>query len=810
MVASSLTMRSSFLGRESDIVALERLLRLPETRLVTVTGPGGVGKTRLASELLPILDAGFPGGRWFVPISHLRDAELVLAAIAVELGIRDIDAGETFERVVDRLGETRSLVVLDNLEQVIESAPIVARLLLSVPGLTMLATSRQPLQLQGEIEFPLRPLQIDGPNGNETPAEALFAARAREASYGFVVTDENREAVRQIARRLGGLPLAIELAASWVKVLPPQRILENLDRQLDVLVRGPRDLPQRQQTMRSAIAWSFQLLPEQERVLFRQLSVFAGPFTLSDVEATILPAHNGGASDLREFELLETLASLVTKSLVQVVDDPVQAAEPEYVMLEIIQAFAFEQLTEEGEVDRLRDRHLSHFVQLAEQWTGGLSSTLRDDRLAQLEREYANFRAALNWAVESRQRDAGLRLIAALWHYWDWRGFHAEGARWRDRVLGVEGESDAGLLSSALYAGSAIAYMQANYVRSMELAEACLDSAEASGDDAIIARALVALGNSAYDQGQIERSEEIYVRSLAMSRAAGNVQALQVSLVNLGYVYYQQGRFEEARSLFEEGVSLESSTGQSAAAGWARIGRAQSDHRLGQMHEAEAQLTELIEWQRGGDIGQLGAALTALSALLRAQGRISEAEPLAREAIANRNGRDERALLTDSLSELAALAICAGAVLEGVTLASAVDGQRSRIGYGLPDQERVAQQALVQSVRGVLGVREFEKAWERGHRMTIAEAIAFANELSLEHSGDLASSVPISAELAVLTPREREVLSLVVDGRTDREIAHALSISTGTASRHVANILHKIDVRTRSAAAAWAIRHGLQ
>ena len=801
--------RSSFIGREREIAALERLLGRPETRLITVTGPGGVGKTRIVSELVPRLIAEFPGGWWFVSVAHVRDADLVLAAIAAELEIRDLVAGETAERIAERLAGARSLIVLDNLEQVIESGPPIARLLQMAPDLTILATSRQPLQLQGEIEFPLRPLLVEGSNGTEAPAEALFAARASEASYGFAVTEENREAVRQIARRLGGIPLAIELAASWVKVLPPQRLLENLDRQLDVLVRGPRDLPQRQQTMRSAIAWSYQLLSEREQALFRQLSVFAGPFTLGDVESVALPVDDASADDVPDLALLETLASLVTKSLVQVADDSIDPAEPEYGMLETIRAFAFEELAASGDKRLLRNRHLAHFVSVAEQWTGGLASARRDARLAQLDREYPNFRAALEWAAESGQCEAGLRLVAALWLYWDWRGFHAEGARWSDRVLAIEGDADPALLSSALYAGAAIAFMQANYPRSMELAEACLASAEESGNESVIARALVALGNATYDQGQLERSEEIYTRSLSMTRAADDARSLQVSLVNLGYVYYQQGRFEEARALFAEGVALESSTGQSAGAAWARVGLAQTYHRLGDFPAAESQLAKLVERQRVADTGQLAAALTALAALLRAQERIAEAEPLVREAIANRIARDERALLTDSLSELAALAICAGARADGVTLAAAIAGQRARLGYGLPDQERQIHRSLVESVRTTLGEREFEQAWSRGIRMTINEAIAFASELSLQALAIPEAAGPVSGEIAIITPREREVLHLVIEGRTDREIAYALSISTGTASRHVANILHKLGVPTRSAAAAWAIRNGL-
>jgi len=805
VIAPAAPIRSSFIGRERDLAALEQLARRPETRLITVTGSGGVGKTRLVNEIVPVLRDDFPGGIWFVPVAHVREADLVLAAIAAELGIRDLDAGETLDRIAERIGAERSLLVLDNLEQVIECGPIVVQLLLAVPSLMILATSRQPLQLQGEIEYPLRPLQVDEAHGEESASDALFIARAREASYGFVVSDENREAVRQISRRLGGIPLAIELAASWVKVLPPQRLLENLDRQLDVLVRGPRDLPERQQTMRSAISWSYRLLSDREQRLFLHLSVFAGVFTLSDVEAVALPIEETDVDEFADLAMLETLASLVTKSLLEVGDESVDPAEPEYSMLEIIRAFAFEQLVESGEHVTLRDRHLAHFARLAEEWASGLISQRRDDRLAQLDREYTNFRAALAWAAESGQREAGLRLIAALWHYWDWRGLHAEGARWRDRILTLTGDVDPLLLSSALYAGAALAFMQANYPRSMELAEACLAAAEASGDDAALARALVALGNTTYDQGRLDRAEAVYTRSLEMTRQTDEARTLQISLVNLGYVYYQQGRFDEARTLFDESISLERRTGESAAASWARVGRAQTDHRLGHFPEAEAQLMTLIERQRFADTGQLAAALTACAAIMRAQGRFSEAEPLVREAIENRNARDERALVTDSLSELAALAISVGAIADGVTLSAAVASQRARIGYGLPDQERKVHLALIDTARGTLGERDFERAWARGDRMTIAEAIGFANGLELRSSA--ASTDLVFEDIALLTPREREVLNLVIEGRTDREIAHALSISTGTASRHVANILHKLDVPTRSAAAAWYIRH---
>jgi predicted ATPase/DNA-binding CsgD family transcriptional regulator/Tfp pilus assembly protein PilF len=799
-------MHSSFIGRNDELTALDQLITGQRNRLITVTGPGGVGKTRLVTEVVRRLDGSFPSGVWVVPLAHLRQPELVLASIATHLGIRDIDAGETLDRVAERLGNQPTLLVLDNLEQVIDCGPTIVQLLQRAPALVILATSRQPLQLHGEIEYPLRPLQTESDSLDETPAEQLFLVRAREASYGFEATTENRAAIRQISQRLGGIPLAIELAASWVKMLPPHRLRENLDRQLDVLVRGPRDLPERQQTMRSAIAWSYHLLTSDEQALFRQLGVFQGGFTLADIQAV---SAGPDSNEWPELDVLDGLSSLVTKSLVQASDEPVDPRQPEYTVLETIRAFAVEQLVDVGEVTAARYRHLAHFTRLAEHWTVDLGSAKRDRRLSQLDRVYPNFRAALEWALESGQTAAGLRLISALWVYWDWRGLHAEGARWCDRMLALDTPVELEIRSSALYAGAAIAFMQAKYPRSVELAEECLAVAERSGDDRSIGRALIALGNSAYDQGNLDRAEAVYTRSLETIRRIDEPTALQVALVNLGYVRYQQERFAEARALFEEAIAEDAHTGHGAGYVWAMVGRAQTDVREGRERQAEESLQWLIDRQREADSGQLGAALAVLAALRRAQGRYADAAALARESLANRVARDERAFITDSLAEVGAIALAAGALETGIVLSSAVAAQRGRLGYGLPDLERAQHRELLDRAKSTMPSTVFEAAWSRGERMTMAEALAFAAGASLAEPHSLFESTVSATELAILTKREREVLRLIVDGKTDREIAQTLSISSGTASRHVANILHKLDVRTRSAAAAWAIRNGL-
>lgn len=806
MSSSPSAIRASIIGRDDDIEALESTLQRPDVRLVTLTGTGGVGKTRLAWEIFQRASLTNPGRVWFVPLADVRHSELVAATIAAELGIRDLVAGETFDRIVERLGAEPALLILDNVEHLIDCGPTLGQLVQHAPGTTLLLTSRQPLQLQVEHEFPLRPLPTGADSTGTSPAEQLFVLRARESSYGFAVTDDNRQAIRQIAQRLGGIPLAIELAAPWVKMLPPRQLHENLDRQLDVLVRGPKDLPRRQQTMRSAIAWSYHLLSPREQEIYRQLSVFHGPFTLSDAEGVVATAGDASADPWDDLEILETISSLVTKNLVQVEDDPVDAAEPEYRLLEIIRAYGWELLCDTGSSVAVRNRHLSHFLALAERWTGELGGAQRELRLAQFDREYRNFRAALEWSAESHDLASGLRLLAALWRYWDWRGLHAEGARWCDSILELEGSVDPVLRSNALYAGAAIAFMQARYDRSVALAEACLTLADESGDPHAIARGLLALGNTTYDRGDLARSGEVYARSLDHARTAGEPIALQVALVNLGFVRYQQEAFDDAARLFDEAISMTATVGQESATAWAEVGLAQVEFRQGAVARAAERLRDVIDRQCRADTGQLGAALLALAVLERSQGDVPSALALARDSLANRVAREERAFITDSLAEVGAILLEGGLLDEGVGLLAAADNQRRLIGYGLPALERTAHRKALDLALRTMGSDRFERAWATGERTAIADAVEQAMSIELPITSTKATEARIERPHG-LTPREMDVLQLIVDGKTDREIAQALSISSGTASRHVANILHKLELRTRSAAAAWYIRN---
>ncbi|MGD9712800.1 MAG: tetratricopeptide repeat protein [Thermomicrobiales bacterium] len=808
--------QSELIGRESEIEAVVSMLRDPSARLVTLTGPGGVGKTRLSLAIADRATGLFPGGVWFVSLATLETTQLVLPEIAAELGVRDVEGDETIFRIAERLGSLPTLLILDNLEHVISISPDIAALLQTAPSLNVLATSREPLMVRGEIAYPVHPLSTESNDpGALSAAEELFVTRASESSYGFEATPENRETIREICRRLAGIPLALELAATWVKILPPQRLLANLDRQLDVLVRGARDLPQRQQTMRSAIEWSYRLLTEEQQELFRALSIFGGEFTLTDAEAVAQPRDDDDESAFtssdpwRSLQTLEGLSSLVSKSLVVARIDVVDPTEPQYEMLETIRAFGYEQLQAACEDATVRRRFLHWYARLGNLWSADLVTSDRRRRLAQYDLEYPNFRTALSMCVESNDVEIGHRLITGLWRYWDWRGFLNEGNMWCDRILALQGPVTPELRARALYAAATLPFSRGNYDLSLQRSLECLEIAEKAGDLEGIGFGANALGNVYYDTGEYELAAQAYARGLEMRRKAGTRSDLKVSLVNLAWVYVQIAEYEQARKVFDEALGLVKDDDDANGTAWALNGLGLMAYRIGDYQSAGEHWAEAADLQRAEDTGQLASALAGIAAVRRHEGRLDEAITRDRESLRLRMEREEMGGTPESLSGIAFTAELAGRAEVAATLLGAVDQLRKKVSLGVPDAVRVHDSQVLARLKDALGAEAFATAWNAGARMSMAEAAQYAMDVDLSEQARGPEGAPPARRPAAhgLTAREVEVLGLIVAGKTDRQIADDLFISTGTASRHVANILHKLDVKSRSAAAAWAIRH---
>jgi predicted ATPase len=529
-------------GRRLEVAAVCALLRRDDVRLVTLTGPGGAGKTRLALAAAAELGPELPDGALFVDLASVRDPALLGPALAEALG-----ASETGEPVEDvlaaHLGDRSLLLVLDNLEQLVPEVALVSRLLASAPRLLLLATSRTPLRLAGEHEYPVPPLALPEPAAND--AVRLFAARAGAIDPEFQLDEDNAPAVAELCGRLDGLPLAIELAAARSKLLPPQAMSRRLDRALDLLVGGAQDLPVRQRTLRATLEWSHGLLTEDERTLFARLAVFAGGWTLDSAESVC------GEDGL---DVFGTLASLVDESLVRRLRRP--TGEPRFTMLETIREYAGELLDESGEGETLRRRHCEHVLALAEEgaeaWHAGADA--RESLFAVLDQELDNLRAALEWAAAAGEVELEVRLAVAARWYWVVQGHLGEGRRAFDGVIARTVTAPKELRALALVHGAIFPFRQGETELAGALMQESLDLYRQVGDDEGIARATAELGGIAIAELDLDRAAALYEETVPLFRSQGKLSRVATALGNLGTIAHMRGDPESAVSYYRESI----------------------------------------------------------------------------------------------------------------------------------------------------------------------------------------------------------------------------------------------------------------
>ena len=761
-----------FLGREREVAAIAELLST--ARLVTLTGPGGAGKTRLAlrvgDELAPRLAEGVA----FVPLAAMTEASLIAAAVAQALGVREHGDRPIGDRLVAALRDRHLLLVLDNFEHVLPAAPFVADLLTACPGLSILVTSRTTLRLSGEQRFPVPPMLLPDPAIMATAAAAsqsdavqLFVHRAQAAQPDFTLRDENAGVVAEICRRLDGLPLAIELAAARSSVLPPQALLARLDQRLPLLSDGPRDAPMRLRTMRDAIAWSYDLLTEEERVLFRRLAVFSGGCTLEAAEA-VSCIGDGPAIDI-----LTTLSSLVDHSLVhwQEGADGPDGATPRFGMLETIREFARERLVEAGEQELAQAAHAAYFITFAEQlYPYRIDRDERiDDRLWRFEAEHPNFRVAFTYLIDVDDAQRVLRLAGALVVFWYLRGHLQEARRWLEWALAHTAETPTGLRSRALAGLGYMVWLQGHHEHAAALAQAGLAIAEQIGDDDLAARSLHLLGLVAEFQCRRDQAELLMERALGLWRELDMLPEVSMVLNGLSVVAYGRGDAAIATRRAEESLALTRALGHAfgsaiALPGLARLARDRGDDRPA----AEAFLESLHLWASIGD----------------------------------------RETIVQPLAGLGELASVHGQAETAATLVGAIDVLAQEAGdfilercmrFAGENHDRAATRACA-----VLGEERFAALRAAGRALSLEEAIAVAATVTIP----VRRTTP-SPAASPLTAREHDVLRLVAAGQTDREIADALFLSLRTVNTHVAHILAKLDVATRRAAAMWAREHSV-
>jgi predicted ATPase/class 3 adenylate cyclase len=711
------------LGREREVAEIADLLRHVDVRLLTLTGTGGTGKTRLALQSAAELIDEFDNGVFLVALAPISDSELVASSVAGALSVSESAGRPLKEDLRDFLSTKKLLLVLDNFEQVVDAAPLVGELLSGCPDLKVLATSRTLLRIYGEHEYAVRPLELPDPDHlppietlRQYEAIRLFIERAHAANTHFSLTNENAPAVAEICARLDGLPLAIELAAARIKLLSPQAMCSRLGNPLKFLTGGARDLPERQRTLRGAIAWSHALLDEGEQVLFARLSVFSDGCALEAVEAICDPV-----GDLF-IDVLEGLSSLLDKSLLR--QEERAEEEPRFVMLKTIREYARERLEVSGEAEEIRRMHAEYFLALAEQQ--GPEETAWLERL---DLEHDNMRAALSWMLESEDAEPELRLSGALWRFWWMRGHYSEGRRWLEEALAKDGRPSAAR-AKALEAVGWLADDQGDIDRAVEAAEEGLSlGARVEIESSVTASFLRMLGSAAYVHGDHEQAARLYEESLALSREARDERGVASSLLQLGNVSGDRGNHEEAKTFYEEGLALSRKLDDKALLASALISVGaefllQGDHERGAMLNEEA--AEL--YRERGNRGHLQYALDNLGWAALMRGNLQQAEVLHRESLALSRQLGDKLVAAEALEGLACSASARGEAERVARLFGAAEAQREAVGYRQEPREHALRQPYLGAARTRLSKARWNAAWAEGRRLGFEEAIAYALE----------------------------------------------------------------------------------
>lgn len=850
------------IGREDEVASACRFLRDSHGRLLTLTGPGGVGKTRLALYIATNLQHDFAGEVYFVPLAPIRDPQFVIPTIAKVLDVQESAEQPLLEHLTTALAERRLLLLLDNFEQVVSAAPLLATLLEGSPLVKVVVTSREVLRVRGEQEFIVPPLALPDPRLAATPealsevaAVALFVQRTRSVKPNFQFTSANALMIVEICTRLDGLPLALELAAARLKLLSLPALLARLEHRLQVLTRGTREADERQQTLLNTLQWSYELLSEQEQRIFRCLGVFSGSWTLP--AAQIICSATGESALTVE----NGLASLIDKSLVQLrIQDDEKNGEVRFSLLETIREYAMHCLEENEEQEHIQSAHVAYYLALAEELLPELDGPRQTERLAQLEREYDNLRAALKWTLEQADLDQSkgelaLRLCYALRIFWVVRCYWSEGLSFLEQALSVsQGTSSlaragalwaaAGLttqlddydraealgreslalyrkfddtpgIARALYTLGAIVANRSDYPAARILTEEALTLARKGSDRVRIARILVNLGEIVNVQGEYDTAQVLFAESLNIQRELENKEGVAWSLFKSAWgLIVSQGNPEKARTLLEESLAIAREMNDKDKIADCLI---YSGHlALGQQNPSLARtlLDESLKLAREiGDLWAIVESLCALAKVAFVEGDYPTARQLCEESLQSARKVDNKELVAASMERLACIVMAQGEANRAAQLWGAAEVLRENTGACITPLEGSSYEAMIVKARTKLGMQTFAACWTQGRTMLPEQGLA-PMDSTTPPQAEVQQIAPSPVSLLSpypmeLTPREIEVLLLVAQGLTNGQIAEQLILSSHTVNSHVRSILSKLGVTSRSAIIHFAFEHHL-
>jgi predicted ATPase/DNA-binding CsgD family transcriptional regulator len=782
-----------FVGREQELDRLRAMQA--ETRLLTLIGPDGVGKSRLVRRLKADVHDGFPDGSWLVDLSSLTDPALVVQAVGDVLGVRQTPGQSWVDALTRALEPRRLLLVLDNCDRLrVRCADLAEHLLKTCPALHLLATCSEPLDAADETTWLVPPLEVPPSSASDirelraSEAVRLFVARVNVDLPDFALSECNADVVAEICRRLGGLPLALKLAAVWIKQVGLAEVAAHLRDSFPRSIGATRTWPSQQGTLRAGLEWSHSLLEEDERVLIRRLAVFADGWTLGAAEEVC------SGDGLAEDAVADVLGRLVSKSLVTEYGDP----GVRYRLRESVRAYALGHLASAGEVGVLRARHAAWLLRLAERLPPESTDPTQAGMLLP---EQDNIRAALEWALQEDQASVGLRLVTAASALWWFTGHHAEGRAWFSRLLALPGATAAPVARSyALTFSAAFGLLLGDNAGAQEQGQAALRDHESREDARGIALTLHILGNVALNCGELEQAGALHADAARWLRALGS-PAHALSLSQSGSAAYEVGDAERLRELIAEMQSTGQVREPHLQAAELKL-RGLLAAAEGHLSTAASLLEQSLTLAPKSRYRQTGiAVMTRLGHLRLDQGQPAAAVVVFADALQLARGAGESVRLI-RVVEGCARCLAASDADAAVRLAGAAAGERRAFGAVLwPSEQRYLNDWL-QRARHVLGPSAYQRAWDDGCASTLAQAVSLAEVL-------LAGSPAVASPNADLSAREREVARLLARGLTNKQIATALVVSPGTVRTHVEHILTKLGLRSRAQIAVWASQQGL-
>jgi predicted ATPase/DNA-binding CsgD family transcriptional regulator len=795
---------TSFIGRKREIA--EILQVLASTRLVSLVGAGGCGKTRLALRVAAELNGQYSDGVYWVELARLTDSSLVPQAVAKVLSVVEQSGTPLIDALLESLAEKQILLVLDNCEHVLGACAQLVEALAGCPNVSVLATSREPLGVIGETLYPVVPLalpaaQMSADEIRRVDAVQLFVERAKSILPNFGLTPDNAEIVACICRDLDGIPLAIELASARVSVLSVKQIQERLDRRFDLLVSTTR-ADERHRTLRAAIDWSYDLLSSAERLLLQRLTLFAAGFSLSTAESAC------AWGEIQPADVLDLLSSLVSKSLV--VAETLQSSEARYRLLETIRQYAQEKLRASEEWVSAHDHYLACFLRLTEEVAPKLQEQYQQLWLNWLETEHDNIRAALAWALEQQRIEAGLRIGTALFTFWQTRAYFREGYTWFERLLKQADETvPLAVRVNAVTTSSFLAEMRGDAVTATALGQEAVALCEAAGEEGkpLLPFALGGLISGAKAASNYQTAYTIGERLVGLYRELGDLYSLGVLLIIQGEMAIALGEYNTAQLLLEESLTLARRAGNSLriAITLNNLGvLARCEGHVAQAHSNYEQSLSL--WRELSSVRELPMTLHNLAYVCLHQGDVERAQALFRESLEAQRVQDNREGVLKGLLGFAALASATGLAAESARLyAAAVANSREKSAILWPP-EKIEYEHYIGQVHAKLSEADFEAEQAKGRALSIEQAIEYALSLPLRIS---VASEEEPAASPKLTEREREVTALIAQGLSNSEIADKLVLSKRTVEHHIANILSKLGFTNRAQIVRWAIENGL-